>query len=90
MAENITPPMAAKKQKMKWTREKDEVLCRQILAERPYQFKKYTSKLTETWQLIVDALSAIDGFEYVTLKGMRDHFGQLMDGGSKQVNAEKK
>ena len=31
-----------------------------------YQFKKYTSKLTDTWQLIVDALSAIDGFEYVT------------------------
>ena len=71
-------------------REKDAILFRQVLAERPYQYKKYSSNLTDTWQLIVDAMSVVDGFENITVKGMREHFTQLMDGRRKQVNAEKK
>ena len=82
----VTPD---RKPKMKWTRECDETLCVQVLAERPYQYKKYSPQLTDTWDAIAGALAAVDGFENSNVKGIRERFGKIMEGRRKQMNNEK-
>ena len=64
---------------MIWMEEKNVIICRQILAERPYQHKKYTGELTRTWNLITDALSELEGFP-ITSKSLRDHFASRNPG----------
>ena len=65
------------------------LLCRQILAERPYQYKKYSGELTRTWDLVTDSLSIVEGYA-ITTRQLRDHIDHLMKGRNRERNAELK
>ena len=54
MASNITNPITNKQRQMVWDEQKNIVLCQQILAERPYHFKKWSNERTKTWNMICE------------------------------------
>ena len=82
--------MAANKQRqMVWNENKDVLLCRQILGERPYQYKKWCTEVTTTLARITVTLSKLDGF-FITTKLIRDHFNYLLKNRGKERNAENK
>ena len=51
---------------------KDIILCRQILGERPYELKKYSSEGKKRLGNIVKSLNTQEGF-VVTVKAVQDH-----------------
>ena len=73
-----------------YTEEMNVVICRQILAERPYQFKKYSGELTQTWNKITEALTATYDDLNVTTRNIRDHLDAMLRNRTKQRNAEKR
>ena len=68
----------------------DESMCRQILAEQPYQYRKYSKELCETWDAVQRALTVIDEFALISTRQIRDHFDYLIKNRKKNKNAEKK
>ena len=75
---------------VKWTAFMDESMCRQILAEQPYQYRKYSKELCETWDAVQRALTVIDEFALISTRQIRDHFDYLIKNRKKNKNAEKK
>ena len=76
MASNMVskPP---KQRQMVWNEQKNVVLCSEVLAERPYQYKKWSTEGKMIWSLITDTLGKKDDF-YVTTKSLRDHLNLLL------------
>jgi hypothetical protein len=92
MAENIltTPPAQEKKKpKMVWCEFKDAIMCRQVLAKRPYQHKKWSGNLTDTWKKIVAALWTFEGFEAATVKGVRDRLDNIVQNRERERRRER-
>ena len=92
MAENIltTPPAQEKKKpKMVWCEFKDAIMCRQVLAKRPYQHKKWSGNLTDTWKKIVAALWTVEGFEAATVKGVRDRLDNIVQNRERERRRER-
>ena len=83
--ENVMANISDEKTKIKkskklvqWTADMDNTLCIQILAEQPYQYKKYLKELTRTWDLIQKALSVVEGFELIDTDQIRDHYSYII------------
>ena len=88
---NNAPATTTKKKIVhNYSEEVNVVMCRQILAERPYQFKKYLGELTQTWNKITDALTATYHDLNVNTRNIRDHLDALLKSRTKQWNAEKR
>ena len=47
---------------MKWTKDHDQQLHREILAERPFEHPKGSRHIGAVWQKIVDNLNSKTGF----------------------------
>ena len=45
--------------KMIWTKDHDVLLCREILAEEPYQYKHGSRERGKSWDKIADALNRV-------------------------------
>ena len=60
---------------MKWTEERDLVLCREILTFELYQYKIGTTETGNLWHMIEKALNEIEKPKFqVTQKGVRERF----------------
>ena len=60
-----------------WNEQKNVVLWCEVLAERPYHYKKWSAEGKMIWSLIIDTLGKKDDF-YVTTKSIRDHLNLLL------------
>ena len=84
-----TPGKAVRKARTAvWSKDMNIRLCRQILAERPYQYKKYSGELTRTWNLITEALATVEASFIMTTRQLRDHFDLMHKNRQKERKAE--
>ena len=64
---------------MKWTEERDLVLCREILTFELYQYKIGTTETGNLWHMIEKGLNETKKPKFqVTQKGVRDRFSLIM------------
>ena len=61
------------RQKMSWTPEHDVLLCREVLLEEPFRFKRGSRERGQKWERIADNLNAVDRLHFsVDQRAVRD------------------
>ena len=76
---------------MTWTKDHDILLCREILAEEPYQYKIGSRERGRCWDKIAESLNAIERPKFsVDQRAVRDRFLKLERGFKKKMNEEQR
>ncbi|XP_065068332.1 golgin subfamily A member 6-like protein 7 [Rhopilema esculentum] len=74
---------------MTWTKDHDVLLCREILAEEPYQYKHRSRERGKWWDKIADALNGVERPKFsVDQRAVRDRFVKLERGFGRKMNEE--
>ncbi|XP_065065313.1 golgin subfamily A member 6-like protein 2 [Rhopilema esculentum] len=74
---------------MTWTKDHDVLLCREILAEEPYQNKHGSKERGKCWDKIADALNGVERPKFnVDQRAVRDRFVKLERGFRRRINEE--
>ena len=77
---------------MKWTKDHDQQLLREILAERPFDHPKGSRQIGAVWQKIVDNLNSKTEvfFNWTSIRAVRERYGLLEAKFKKSINNELK
>ena len=76
---------------MKWTREHDSFLIREILTVDPFQYKQSTVKKGQPWTQIADILNSIASPQFrVSRRSFRERFTRLEKKINKKMTNEEK
>ena len=76
---------------MKWTREHDSFLIREILTVDPFQYKQSTVKKGQPWTQIADILNSIASPQFrVSRRSFRERFTRLEKKFNKKMTNEEK
>ena len=76
---------------MYWTEEHNIILCRDVLFENPYKYKKGSPQRSETWRKIVDILNKCATPQFnVDHRAVRDHLNVLVNKHKKKIRAEER
>lgn len=63
---------------MEWTEVHDTLLCREVLLEEPYKYKKGSNEKGKKWTEIAEALSKSEEVKFkVTQRGVRERMERL-------------
>ena len=76
---------------MYWTEQHNIILCREVVFQNPYVYKKGTPQCSETWKKIVDVLNKCDSPQFnVDHRAIRDHINVLVNKYKKKIRAEER
>ena len=76
---------------MYWTEQHNIILCREVVFENPYQYKKGSPQRSETWKKIVDILNKCATPQFnVDQRAIRDHINVLINKYKKKIRAEER
>ena len=77
---------------MKWTKDHDQQLLQEILAERPFEHPKGPRQIAAIWQKIVDNLNSKTEvyFNLTSIRAVRERYGLLEAKFKKSINNELK
>ena len=63
---------------MEWTEIHDTLLCREVLLEEPYKYKKGSNERGKKWTEIAEALNKSEEVKFkVTQRGVRERMERL-------------
>ena len=65
-----------KKEAMKWNKQKDEMLIREILTQKPWEYRSKSQERGQVWDNIAYVLNLLDGF-MVKQRFIRDRYKTL-------------
>ena len=76
---------------MYWTEEHNIIVCRDVLFENPYKYKKGSPQRSETWRKIVDILNKCATPQFnVDHRAIRDHINVLVNKHKKKIRADER
>ena len=76
---------------MYWTEQHNIILCREVVFENPYLYKKGSPQRSETWKKIVDVLNKCASPQFnVDHRAIRDHINVLVNKYKKKIRAEER
>ena len=76
---------------MYWTEQQNIILCREVVFQNPYVYKKGTPQHSETWKKIVDVLNKCDSPQFnVDHRAIWDHINVLVNKYKKKIRAEER
>ena len=76
---------------MYWTEQHNIILCREVVFQNPYVYKKGTPQRSETWKKIVDVLNKCDSPQFnIDHRAIRDHINVLVNNYKKKIRAEER
>ena len=76
---------------MYWTEQHNIILCREVVFEKPYMYKKGSPQRSETWKKIVDVLNKCASPQFnVDHRAIRDHINVLVNKYKKKIRAEER
>ena len=74
-----------------WTKEHDNLLCREVLSVNPFSAKKNSNERGKLWEEISTNLNTTSGVRFfVTKRSVRDHLNILIKRYRKKMNAEER
>ena len=76
---------------MYWTEQHNIILCREVVFENPYLYKKGSPQRSETWKKIVDVLNKCPPSQFnVDHRAIRDHINVLVNKYKKNIRADER
>ena len=76
---------------MYWTEQHNIILCREVVFENPYIYKKGSLQRSETWKKIVDVLNKCPLSQFnVDHRAIRDHINVLVNKYKRKIRAEER
>ena len=76
---------------MYWTEQHNIILCREVVFQNPYVYKKGTPQRSETWKKIVDVLNKCDSPQFnVDHRAIWDHINALVNKYKKKIGVEER
>ena len=76
---------------MYWTEQHNIILCREVVFENPYIYKKGSPQRSETWKKIVDVLNKCASPQFnVDHRAILDHINVLVNKYKKKIRAEER
>ena len=74
-----------------WTKEHDNLLCREVLSVNPFSAKKNSNERGKLWEEISTNLNTTSGVRFfVTKRSVRDHLNILIKRYRKKMNTEER
>ena len=75
---------------MYWTEQHNIILCREVVFENPYIYKKGSLHRSETWKKIVDVLNKCASQQFnVDHRTIQDHINVLVNKYKKKLELKK-
>ena len=76
---------------MYWTEQHNIILCRELVFENPYVYKKGSPQRSEAWKKIVDVLNKGDSPQFnVDHRAIWDHINVLVNKYKKKIRVEER